>query len=653
MKRLASVALLILAGQLRAQSPFEYSISFGNKDHHEAEVEITFTDLPDTVLEVRMSRSSPGRYALHEFAKNVYDVKAEDSQGNSLQFTRPNLHQWNFSHHDGTVSIRYTIFGDRSDGTYLGIDNTHAHLNMPATFMWARGHADRPIEIRFHRPEPHWEVATQLATTDLPDVYRAPDLAYFLDSPTELSPFHWREWQVGPDEMRQSVALALHHEGTDAETDAYAALCRAVVREARMIFGEYPRFDFGKYTFIADYLPHVNGDGMEHRNSTICTSSKPLADGYLRKIGTISHEFFHCWNAERIRPRSLEPFDFERANMSGELWFAEGVTSYYDGLILKRAGIYSIDRYAEKLTRILQPFLNLPGRRFFSPVEMSMQAPFVDAGISIDRKNLRNTYISYYIYGSAVALGLDLTLRRDFADLILDDFMSLIWERYGKPEQPYSNDDLEKTLAEVSKDQMFARRFFADYVYGKELPDYAGLLAQAGFMLRSARPDEAWLGPLAFKFEDGKMKVGRPTLIGSPLYNAGIDRDDVIKTIADTAFADLDELKAFIKRRRIGDTVVVEFEKNGIKRSEELTFFENPEFEVVPFEHENRLVSVSAAAFRERWLGSLSGLDGDEIQRHCPVCRRAFPFRFDFCKYDGEALGLTPAELSPEQNKEN
>ena len=55
-------------------------------------------------------------------------------------------------------------------------------------------------------------------------------------------------------------------------------------------------------------------------------------------LGTVAHEFFHAWNMERLRARDLEPFDFERANMSDALWFAEGFTSYYDDLFIRRAG---------------------------------------------------------------------------------------------------------------------------------------------------------------------------------------------------------------------------------------------------------------------------------------------------------------------------
>ncbi|HPI79635.1 MAG TPA: M61 family peptidase, partial [Cyclobacteriaceae bacterium] len=123
MKKAFYLALLV-QGFAYGQSTNEYSISFDNAVHHEANVVLTFNDVKNDVLEVRMARSSPGRYALHEFSKNIYNVKAQDSQGKLLPISRPNPYQWNVAGHDGTVKFSYTLFGDRGDGTYSQIDET-------------------------------------------------------------------------------------------------------------------------------------------------------------------------------------------------------------------------------------------------------------------------------------------------------------------------------------------------------------------------------------------------------------------------------------------------------------------------------------------------------------------------------------------------
>src|SRR6185295_8300055 len=125
-----------------------------------------------------------------------------------------------------------------------------------------------------------------------------------------------RQFTVGPRAFR----FALHHAGTDADVDGYVKDVEQIVRQEGAIFGEYPDYEPGHYTFIADYLPVASGDGMEHRNSAIITSESTIAGNRRDLLEAAAHEFFHGWNVERIRPRGLEPFDLERANISGELW---------------------------------------------------------------------------------------------------------------------------------------------------------------------------------------------------------------------------------------------------------------------------------------------------------------------------------------------
>lgn len=303
-----------------AQYPIAYTVSFKNAVHHEAEITAIFSGIKSDVLETRMSRTSPGRYALHEFAKNVYNVRAVDGNGKHLPITQPDPHQWNITGHNGTVKITYTLFADVADGTYPGIDKSHAHLLMPAVFMWARGMDDKPIKITFEIPDDSkWKIVTQLFPTTSSNIFTAPNLQYFMDSPTELSNFTLRDWKVASADTSYTIRLAVHHDGSEEQVDIYGDMVKAIVEEEKAVFGELPAYDGGSYTFIADYLPYVAGDGMEHRNSTSIVGTSSLKTSAASLLNTVAHEFFHCWNIERIRPQSLEPFNFETANMSGEL----------------------------------------------------------------------------------------------------------------------------------------------------------------------------------------------------------------------------------------------------------------------------------------------------------------------------------------------
>ena len=608
------VGLLVLTSSAAlAQSAVSYTLTFPEPEHRWAQVEVLFPDLPSGPLEVRMSRTSPGRYALHEFAKNVYDVRAVDGSGRALSIEQPNLHQWDVAGHDGTVRLSYRIFGDRTDGTYLAIDSTHAHMNMPATLMWARGLERRPIRLRFEVPAGSgWRVATQLAPTDDPYEYTAPNLQYLLDSPAELSAFTWRTFRLEDREGAPAFRIALHHQGSEAEADAYARDTELIVREAEAVFGVLPDFDFGTYTFLADYLPYASGDGMEHRNSTVLSSSGALGDPQRRRglLGTVAHEFVHAWNVERIRPRSLEPFDFEAANVSGELWLAEGFTSYYGALLMHRAGLTDVRGIAATLANAINTVTLAPGRALRSAVEMSRRAPFVDAARSVDRTNRDNTFISYYTWGSAIGLGLDLALRqRSDGAVTLDHFMRAMWEAHGTPggepgyvAAPYTLKDARDRLADVSGDSAFADDFFERYIEGREVVDYASLLRQAGLVVRARQAGQAWLGNVRFEFGEAGATIAGAVPVGAPLYRAGVAQDDVLVSVDGAAVRSRSSLDAVLERLKPGDRVPMTFRRRGTEVTEPLTLDEDPRVEIVTVESAGGEVTPAQRAFRESWL---------------------------------------------------
>ena len=598
---------LPLAQSAVAQAPVQYAVAFPNALHHEAQVKVTFRDLPAGPLQVRMARSSPGRYALHEFAKNVYNVQATNGKGQPLNVTHPDPYGWEVTGHDGTVTFTYTLFGDRTDGTYAGIDWRHAHLNMPATLAFARGLEQRPAQVTFDLPT-GWQVATQLRPEAAANTYYAPHLQYLMDSPTSLGEQQVRTWQ----EQGKTIEIKALQDGTPAELDAYAAQTKKIVAEAAAIYGELPAYDFGRYTFIANYLPQTSGDGMEHRNSTSLTSSAPLrGSGLERNLGTVAHEFFHSWNVERIRPKDLEPFDFERANMSSNLWFAEGFTQYYGTLLMRRADIYDNTKYAESaLSGLVGALLLSPGAGINSPVYMSQQAPFVDAAVSIDPNDYANTYLSYYYIGGANALALDMLLRQQH-NTTLDAYMRAMWQQYGSkqqnyaPARPYTLDDLQRVLGEVARDTAFAGQFFRQHIRGHERPNFTELLAPAGFLVRPAHAGAASIGLNRLTFNpDSTATVAGSSIVGSPLYLAGLDREDQLTQLDGQPIANRQAFAALLARHKPGDVVPVQYRSRGQQRTAQLTLSDDPMLEVVPYEAANLPITAAIQAYRAAWLGS-------------------------------------------------
>ena len=574
MKHKLTALLLFVSILTFSQTYNTYSISFENAVHHEALVEATFSNLESKVLELRMSRTSPGRYALHEFAKNVYNVKAVDSKGNILPVTRPNPYQWNISNHDGTVKISYILFANRGGGTYSQIDETHAHLNIPATFMYAPDYDQRPIQVNFNvREDLDWKVATQLKNIGA-NSYYAHDLHYFMDSPTEISNHSVRSFKVTENGKEQTIKFVLHHNGTEAELDQYFDGVRKVVMQQKAIYGELPDFDYDEYTFLACYIPNASGDGMEHRNSTILTSTRSLANGGMqRNMGTVSHELFHAWNVERIRPKSLEPFDYEAANMSGELWFAEGFTSYYTGLILCRAGLLSQEDYIKRLSNGLNYVWNSPARAYFNPIEMSYQAPFIDAARSVDPVNRENTFISYYTYGSVLGLALDLSLRNLENNKNLDDYMKMLWQIYGKNEIPYTVRDLRNVLSTYAGSD-FSTNFFNRYIFDSQMPDYKTLLASVGVNFDQLKLNEVNLGA---KLND-KFIISSNPFKESAAYKAGLEKGDKIISINGISLIPDSKPSDYLAQFKPAQTVTMIYERFGAQKETQVTFDANASY---------------------------------------------------------------------------
>ena len=569
-----------------------------------------FPEVPAPALELRMSRSSPGRYAVHDFSKNVYDVEAFDSAGRRLALARPDPDGWSVDAPGGSVMVRYKVYGDVVDGTYLAIDSTHAHVNMPAAVMWARNMTDRPATLTWVPPAgANWHVATQLHPGATPFDYEAPNLQYLMDSPVEFGPLAVREFTIGMRLFR----LAVHHTGSDAELDDFVKDVARIVRQEGAVFGEFPNYEPRSYTFLADYLPYASSDGMEHRNSTVMTAPGSIRLTRDNLLDTVAHEFFHCWNVERIRPRSLEPFDFDRANMSSELWLAEGFTQYYGPLMMHRAGLAGLGSTTDTMLETIESVMLGPGRAFRSAEDMSRMAVFTDGGRPIDRTNWTNTVVSYYPYGAAIALALDLSLRdRSDSRVTLDDYMRQMWKVHGQPggaqegyvDRPYTAADAEARLAEIS-DPTFAHEFFERYIHGRDVADYTTLLKRAGFVLRRRAAGRAWWGDVQLEPKDGRVRIAGAVPPGSPAYAAGLERDHEIRRVEGAAVNNPQDLFAIFNRHRPGDRVRVSyFDRGEVEKSATVVLAEDPHLELVTVEATGGALAPAQRTFRERWLGA-------------------------------------------------
>ncbi|NEU09303.1 M61 family metallopeptidase [Flavihumibacter sp. R14] len=602
--KFVAATLLLFSTRLAFSQELKYEISFPNAVHHEAEVSLDITQIPAGPLTIRMSRSSPGRYATHEFGKNIYNVKAFNASGQELQISQVKGDVYQVEKHNGNARITYTVFGNWVDGTYLGIDKTHAHMNMPATFMWVKGMENRPVSIKFNDLDKYgWKVATQLQHKG-GNTYTAANHQYMMDSPTELSAFKVHSWEdINTDKTKQTISVSMHSPDAQPVVDNFGKMVKRMVDESKMVFGELPKFDHGVYTFLQDVNPENSGDGMEHRNSTVIVERSQKVEGNEEDLlSTFSHEFFHAWNVERIRPKSLEPFNFEHSNTSSELWFAEGFTQYYGSLILKRAGFRDLNSYCNTIAGLANGVLNMPGANTYPATQMSRYAVFADAGVAVDQTNQINIFTSYYYYGATIALALDLRLRSEFK-LSLDDYMKAVWKTHGKPEIPYTVPDLQNVLAKLTN-KSFANDFFGRYVNGIDKNDYVKLLSNAGLVLRRAAPEKASLGMIRLSPANGKLRLSMNTLKGSAAYLAGMDNGDYFLKINDDELKTPADLNTLLAKYKPGEEVNLTYEHRGEVNTVKVKLQESNSFEVVPVEKTGKTLTPEAEKFRTAWLDS-------------------------------------------------
>ena len=240
-------------------------------------------------------------------------------------------------------------------------------------------------------------------------------------------------------------------------------------------------------------------------------------------------------------------------------------------------------------------------------------AAFIDGGRTVDKTNWSISVTSYYPFGGAIALALDLTLRdRSGGRLSLDDFMRAMWRAYGKPggsregyvDRPYTIADAEETLASVSGDRAFARDFFGRFIQGHDVADYTRLLARAGFVVRKKNAGSAWLGDLRLDMRTG-VHVGTLIAPSWPVYRAGLDQDDVLQTVDGQPIKEESDLATVLRRHKPGDSVPIVFtDRTGKATTAAVVLAEDPHVEIVPVESGAGSLTDAQKTFRREWLGA-------------------------------------------------
>ena len=506
------------------QAPVHYRIEAA--DPHARLFTVTLTVAhPQEQQELSLPVWIPGSYLVREFSKNLQRLSAQ--QGRRVPLLQLDKHRWRATcRTDRPLVLTYEVCAYDSSVRTAWLDASRGFFNGTSVCLRVHGQEDAPhaLEVASTAATAHWSVATGLTPQSIDKrgfgVYAASHYDELVDCPVEMGTFWSGQFTACGVAHRFVVA------GAAPSFDG-----KRLLADTQKICETAIRFWHGKgkppiknYLFMLNAV-HDGYGGLEHRNSTalICgrrdlprTGEARASDGYTTLLGLISHEYFHTWNVKRLRPAEFFRYDYSQENYTQLLWFFEGFTSYYDDLLLRRAGLIDDANYLKLLAKATNQVLQTPGRS----VQTVAQASF-DAWVKYYRQdeNTPNATVSYYTKGSLVALCLDLTLRRE-GKTTLDDVMRALWKRCAGG--PMTEADLRAELASLA-----GRSFdneLDQWVHSTaELP-LAELLAAHGVALKPEQPQLAQR--LGLRVTENHSVQIKTVLRGGPAEKAGMAAGD-------------------------------------------------------------------------------------------------------------------------------
>lgn len=479
----------------------------------------------------------PGSYLIRDFARHLQQLEA-DCDEQPCTITKSSKNRWLVTHGAGELRVRYQVYGfDESvRGAYL--DQYRLFFNGSSLLLAVAGREQRPATLSLG-PLPHgdWQLATTLpADAEHPGQYRAANYLTLIDHPLAAAPMQWGQFAV--DGVIHRIALV------GAPSFDIDRLCRDLTtacRTVQQLFGGPLPFD--QYLFLVQ----VEGDGyggLEHADSTALLCSRrdlPQADTladdshYSGFLALCTHEYFHAWNVKRLAPQAFIQPDLEHEVHTVQLWWYEGITSYYDELLLLRAGLISPGRYLQMLAETLTRVYRHPGRHRQPLLESSF-----DAWTKLYKadENATNSQISYYTKGAMVGLALDLRLRGQGSGLSLDRLLRTLWQRHGLTATGTDEQSVIALVTELAGEVVASE--LNHWLTSSEDPPLAELLAGAGvaLQLRPAQGPEdkgGWSDQPAPHFSLGaNYKVSGSGLelasvtVGGAAHQAGLAARDLI-----------------------------------------------------------------------------------------------------------------------------
>ncbi len=419
-------------------SKLHYSIEAADLHAHLFRITLTIP-APTAGQTVSLPVWIPGSYLVREFSKNLQQLSARQGR-RTAAISQLDKCTWQIDAKPGQpLTLRYEVYAFDASVRTAWLDARRGFFNGTSLCLRVHGQEAQPhqLELLAVQGQPDWQAATGLSPLKVSKkgfgLYQAADYDALVDCPVELGNFWSGSFVACGIPHRFVVAGALpSFDGARLLADTQK-ICET---EIRFWHGSGPqagrKAPHNNYLFMLNAVDDGYG-GLEHRNSTALICSRRdlprlgqphTGEGYTTLLGLISHEYFHTWNVKQLRPDAFARYDYTRENYTPLLWFFEGFTSYWDDLLLRRAGLIDDATYLKLLGKTIHQVAQTPGRH----VQTVAQASF-DAWVKYYRQdeNTPNATVSYYGKGALVALCLDLSLRAE--GHTLDALMRGLWQR--------------------------------------------------------------------------------------------------------------------------------------------------------------------------------------------------------------------------------
>ncbi|HSW03369.1 M61 family metallopeptidase [Aquabacterium sp.] len=523
-------------------------------DPHAHQYRVTLT-LPAPAAEQALSLPVwiPGSYMVREFGRHLSGLQARQGQ-RPVDLEQVDKTRW-LARCSGraALTLSYFVYAFDTSVRTAFLDARRGFFNGTSLFLRAEGREAEAQRVTLGSLPEGWQVATGMRAIG-PRSFEAADYDELVDHPFELGRFWRGSFHAGG--VPHEFVVAGAWPGFDGQRllKDTQRICEQQIRFWHAEAGTKPPFE--RYVFLLNAVDEGYG-GLEHRASTALISTRRdlprermegLSDGYATLLGLISHEYFHTWNVKRLKPAEFARYDYTQENYTRLLWFFEGFTSYYDDLMLLRAGLIDTSRYLKLLGKAMNAVAATPGRQVQSVAESSF-----DAWVKYYRadENTPNATVSYYLKGSLVALALDLRLRERGASL--DAVMRLLWQRSDGG--PVSEADIAAALKQVGG-RAFAAELQA-WVHGTEELPLQELLAGVGVQPRNERAGFA--ASLGLRLSEGPVTgvQVKSVLAGSAAAEAGVSAGDELLAIDGWRVRRFEDALGWIDRHQPFDLLLV------------------------------------------------------------------------------------------------